>query len=187
MVIAANQAGNATYLAATAVSKSLFITPAPQTIIWANLATRQFSTSANTVTLAATSSSGLAVTYSVTSGPATVSGSTLTVTGAGTVVIAANQVGNANYLAATAVSKSLVVSKGTATVTIGNLTQNYNGTRRSVSWTTVPAGLTAFATYDGSTTAPTGAFLQTKRYDVVVRVNDANWEGQATGTLTIRP
>ena len=187
VVLAANQAGNANYLAAPAVSKSLVITQGSQTIIWADLATRQYSTSANTVTLAATSSSGLAVTYSVTSGPATVSGSTLTVTGAGTVVIAANQVGNANYLAATAVSKSLVVSKGTATVTIGNLTQNYNGTRRSVSWTTVPAGLTAFATYDGSTTAPTGAFLQTKRYDVVVRVNDANWEGQATGTLTIRP
>ena len=187
VVIAANQAGNATYLAATAVSKSLVITPAAQTITWADLATRQFSTSANTVTLAATSSSGLAVTYSVTSGPATVSGSTLTVTGAGTVVIAANQVGNANYLAAAVVRKSLVVSKGTATVTIGNLTQNYNGQRKTVSWTTVPAGLTAFATYDGSLTAPTGALFQTKRFDVVVTVNDPNWQGQATGTLTIRP
>ena len=49
------------------------------------------------ITLVATTSSGLPVTFSIVSGPATVSGSTLTITGAGTVVVNANQAGNAGY------------------------------------------------------------------------------------------
>jgi hypothetical protein len=56
----------------------------------------------------ATVSSGLPVTYTVT-GPAAVSGSTLTVTGAGTVNVTANQVGNGTYTAATSVSQSFTV------------------------------------------------------------------------------
>ena len=49
------------------------------------------------VVLVASSSSGLPVTFGLVSGPATVSGNTLTITGAGTVVVTANQAGNSNY------------------------------------------------------------------------------------------
>ena len=54
------------------------------------------------VTLAATASSGLAVTYTVM-GPATLSGNTLSFTGAGTVAVTASQAGNASYAAASPV------------------------------------------------------------------------------------
>ena len=182
VVVAATQAGNATYLQAASVSKPLNVSQGSQTITFPDLATLRYSTSANKVTLAATSSSGLSMVYIVTSGPATVSGDILTVTGAGTVVVAATQAGNATYLQAASVSKSLTVSKGTATVTIGNLTQSYNANRKTVTWTTVPAGLGAFATYNGSTLGP----ITRGSYSVVVTVNDANWEGQATGTLRIQ-
>jgi hypothetical protein len=47
-------------------------------------------------TLSATASSGLPVTFSIASGPATVSGSTVTITGAGTVIVDATQAGNAD-------------------------------------------------------------------------------------------
>jgi len=57
------------------------------------------------------------VTFSIVSGPGTVSGSTLTITGAGTVVVAANQAGNTNYAAATQVTQSVVVNKATPTIT----------------------------------------------------------------------
>ncbi len=50
--------------------------------------------------LDATASSGLPVSFSVISGPATVSGSTLTITGAGTVTVRAEQTGDATYGAA---------------------------------------------------------------------------------------
>jgi sugar lactone lactonase YvrE len=62
-----------------------------------------------TTTLTATASSGLPVTYTITSGPATISGSTATYTGTGTVVITANQSGNTTYAPATPVSVTVVV------------------------------------------------------------------------------
>jgi len=62
------------------------------------------------IPLSATASSGLVVTFSVVGGPATVSGTTLTVTGTGTVVVAADQAGNATYAAAPEVSQSILIT-----------------------------------------------------------------------------
>lgn len=63
-------------------------------------------------TVSSTSPSSGAVTYSVTSGPATISGSTITMTGAGTVVLGANQVANGNYAAATTSTSFMVTPAG---------------------------------------------------------------------------
>jgi 2',3'-cyclic-nucleotide 2'-phosphodiesterase (5'-nucleotidase family) len=65
--------------------------------------------------LAATASSGLQVAFA-SSDPAvaTVSGSTVTVVGAGTTTITATQAGNSNYLAAAPVNRELVVSPAVA-------------------------------------------------------------------------
>jgi hypothetical protein len=52
---------------------------------------------ATTITLPATTSSGLAITYTVVSGPAHVSGNTLTLTGTGQVTLTAVQAGNNSY------------------------------------------------------------------------------------------
>jgi len=60
---------------------------------------------------APTASSGLKVTVTVKSGPATISGNTVTLTGTGTVVLAADQAGNANYNAAQEVTTNFTVSK----------------------------------------------------------------------------
>jgi sugar lactone lactonase YvrE len=68
------------------------------------------------ITLSATASSGLPVTFSLVSGPATLSGNTLTITGPGTVVVAADQSGNADYLAASQVIQSVVVNKQSQTI-----------------------------------------------------------------------
>jgi len=56
------------------------------------------------------SSSNLPVTLRVKSGPATVSGNTVTLTGVGSVVLAANQAGNDNYSAASEVTTIFTVS-----------------------------------------------------------------------------
>ena len=66
---------------------------------------------AGSVTLSASASSGLPVAFSVLSGPGSVSGSNLNVTGAGTVVVAADQAGNANYASAAQVTRSITVNK----------------------------------------------------------------------------
>jgi len=61
------------------------------------------------VTLSATATSGLHVIFSVLSGPATVIGTTLTFTGSGTVVVAADQAGNSSYQAAPEVTQTVIV------------------------------------------------------------------------------
>ncbi|MGC1829305.1 MAG: MBG domain-containing protein, partial [Candidatus Acidiferrales bacterium] len=71
------------------------------------------------ITLTATASSGLPVSYTFT-GPATLSGSTLTITGAGSVTVTASQAGNATYAAATPVQRILTVNKALLTVTANN-------------------------------------------------------------------
>jgi sugar lactone lactonase YvrE len=76
----------------------------PQTIFFAPLP--NYKSGATTYTLTAVSTSGLPITYAVTSGAATISGSTLTVTAAGAVTITATQLGNSTYAAATSVARS---------------------------------------------------------------------------------
>jgi hypothetical protein len=66
---------------------------------------------------APTATSSLPVTLSVKSGPATISGNTLTLTGVGTVTLTASQAGNASYNAATELTTSFTVSKATPRIT----------------------------------------------------------------------
>jgi hypothetical protein len=63
-----------------------------------------------TLNLVATSDSGLAVQFTVVSGPATVAGSALTMTAAGSVVVRATQAGDANHAAATPVQRTIIVT-----------------------------------------------------------------------------
>jgi hypothetical protein len=119
VVVAANQAGNANYSAATQVTQNVVVNPASQTITFSAPAS-PVNYSVAPISLSATSTSGLAITFSVLSGPGTVSGtngSTLTINGVGTVVVAANQTGTANYAAATQVTQSIVVSQATPAIT----------------------------------------------------------------------
>jgi len=69
----------------------------------------------------------------------------------------------------------------TAAVTLSNLSQNFNGSPAAVSVTTEPAGLPVSVTYNGSATPPSA----TGSYTVVATVNDANYQGTATGTLVV--
>jgi len=62
--------------------------------------------------LVAAASSGLPVAFEVVSGPATISGGELTVTGAGTVTVRASQRGNATYASAADVTQSFEVEAG---------------------------------------------------------------------------
>jgi hypothetical protein len=106
---------------------TLTIAQAGNTITFPSLGS--VSTSSGPITLTATASSGLSVSYSSgNTGVATVSGSTLTVVGAGTATIVANQAGNGNYAAATPVTNTLVVTNAVSSApTPTNATGSYNG------------------------------------------------------------
>jgi len=68
------------------------------------------------VTLTATASSGLPVAYTLISGPGSLSGSTLTITDVGDIIVEADQAGNANYLAAPSVQIDISVVSAAFTV-----------------------------------------------------------------------
>jgi subtilisin family serine protease len=73
------------------------------------------------------------------------------------------------------------VAKASATLTLSNLTQTYNGSARSVAASTTPAGLTTSITYNGNSSAPTNA----GSYSVIATVNDANYQGSVSNTLSV--
>src|SRR5206468_555659 len=77
---------------------------------------------------------------------------------------------------------TLIISKATATITLGNLAHVYDGNAKSATATTDPADLTVVSiTYNGSPTAPSTA----GSYAVVASLNNANYQGSASGTLII--
>lgn len=109
VTLRASQAGNSAYAAAFAEQT---ITPSgkfPQSVVFAAPADR--AATAPAFTLNATASSGLTVGYAIVSGPAMLSGNTITLTGApGTVVITASQNGSATFEAAASVTRSFNVT-----------------------------------------------------------------------------
>jgi sugar lactone lactonase YvrE len=75
------------------------------------------------------------------------------------------------------------VVQSPATVSLGNLNQRYDGTAKSVSVVTSPAGLATLVLYGGSPTAPTGV----GEYSVFATIVDPAYTGSATAALTIGP
>jgi len=114
--VTASQAGNSTYTAATPVSQTFTVGKGSQTITFPTIADQTYGEAPFTLASPPTASSGLAVTIKVISGPATISGTKVTLTGAGVVTLAANQAGNANYNAAAQATSSFVVNKGAQTI-----------------------------------------------------------------------
>ena len=120
----------------TFVSGTFTITGATaQTISFAPLAPITYG-QFTSLALMASASSGLAVQYSVVSGPGSISGSMLTITGGGTIVITVSQPGDSTYAGATPVTQSLVVKPAPLTLTAPNLTYPHGTT---IDPTTFPA------------------------------------------------
>lgn len=116
VVMAANQAGNSNYAAAPEVTTSFVVSKAAQTIrSFSKISPKTFGSVPFAVTIPSASSK-LPVTLSVKSGPASISGNVVSVTAVGTVVLAANQVGNENYNSAPEVTVSFIVAKATQTI-----------------------------------------------------------------------
>ena len=84
-------------------------------------------------------------------------GDALAFTGVGTVTVRANQAGDDLHHPAPEVAHSFPITKASATVTLGNLSQTYDGSPRAATATTNPAGRAVVITYDDSVTLPTDA------------------------------
>ena len=163
---------NANYDAPNATG-TLVITKATATITLSGLThTFDGSPKAASATTTPAALTALSITYN---------GSPTVPTNAGSYAVVVSLM-NANYEAPNATG-TLVISKATATITLGGLTHTFDGSPKAASATTTPTALTALLiTYNGSPTAPTNA----GGYAVVVSLTNANYEApNATGTLTI--
>jgi hypothetical protein len=109
--ITASQAGNSTYSAAISVSQSFTVKAATlksQTITFNPIPAQ---TVGKTLTVSATASSGLAVTFTIVpNGNCSISGSVVTFLNVGNCGVIANQAGNSTYAAAPAVGQIIVVN-----------------------------------------------------------------------------
>ncbi len=104
ITVQASQPGDAFFGPAAPVDRSFEVTKASQTIDFPSLGEKQAGDPA--FPLEATATSGLPVTFTVVSGPATLQGTQLSVTDAGSIIIRASQAGDSNFNAADDVMRS---------------------------------------------------------------------------------
>ena len=88
-------------------------------------------------------------------------------------------INNANYQGSA--TNTMVINKASSSITLGSLSQTYNGTAKAATATTTPSGLAVSITYNGSANVPTNA----GSYTVVGTISDVNYQGGATNTLVI--
>ena len=166
----------------TMLTSQMISFPAPSSVVYG---TTPFSISS-----AASASSGLPVSYTVLSGPGSLNGTTMTVTGAGTIIIEATQAGNNTYLAATPVIQTLTVTPAGLSVTATNASKTYGQADPSLTFTysglvngDTAASFIGAETYSGgpgvgSYTISQGTLAATGNYTIT---------HFTTGTFTINP
>lgn len=161
---------------ATNVTTTLTINKATPVITWANPSAITYGTALSGTQLNATSSVAGSFVYTPASG---------IVLNAGTYQLSTNftPTDATDYNSVNNTTVTLVVNKATATITLSNLTQTYDGTPKPVTVTTSPVGLTTITTtYNGSTTVPSAV----GSYSVQSTLSNSNYTASpATGTLVI--
>jgi hypothetical protein len=192
-----NQAGNANYSAAPQVQQVIAVGKFPQAI---SFTPPTAGTVGGSATLSATGgASGQPVTFTVdpssTAGACTISGSTVTYTGAGNCIVDANQAGNANYSAAPQVTGTVAVGKGAQVITFtppasgkvgvpATLSATGGASGQPVTFTVDPSSTAGACTISGSTVTFTGVG------NCIVDANqagNANFTAapQVTGTVVV--
>jgi RHS repeat-associated core domain len=126
--VRATRAGDSNYNAQTSAVVRVNLATAAQVITFGSIADKIYGDAPFELNAAA--SSGLVVTFSVT-GPASVSGKTLTITGAGSVTVTASQAGNSNWGAAANVSRTFIVTPKPATFSFSNVSFIFDGALKS--------------------------------------------------------
>lgn len=115
ITVRASQAGNSTFNAAPNVDRSFVVAKLPQAISFGPLSRQTVGDAP--FPLSASASSGLPVSVAIVSGPAVLSGNIVTLTGAGTVVVRASQLGDAVYAPAANVDQAFPVVRGINMIT----------------------------------------------------------------------
>ena len=170
----------------TSAAQAFTVIGLPQTITFLQTATVAQGTSA---TLTATSTSGLPVTFSVVSGSAILNGSTVTFTAAGSVVLEADQVGDATYAPALPVQQTIYVAPmtqrvgSTSAVQTSSLTFNTAGTLGTINVLTTGQPLLDFQRSGG--TCSVGTIYALNAFCTVTYTFTPKAPGQRLGAVQL--
>ncbi len=137
--LTAEQAGNANFNVAKAVSQSFEIEKAEQTIAFT---VGEHAYGESDFTISATATSGEPVSFTVETGQCTLSGDTVHLTGSGSCTIDANQEGNANYLPAEQVADTFRIATGGQTITFPAIATKEYGAPAFAPGASASSGLT---------------------------------------------
>ncbi len=139
-IVMASQSGDANYIAAMDVVKSITVSKGNQTITWSQILSATYGDSS--IALTAAASSGLPVGYtSSDTNVVKLIGDQLYIMGGGTATVTASQAGNTCYNAATDVIKSITVSKENQTITWDQTLSATYGDSPSILTATANSGL----------------------------------------------
>jgi O-glycosyl hydrolase/pectate lyase len=89
--------------------------------------------------------------------------------------------GATNAAGTTTTAVTMTIASNGGAITLGQLTANYDGTPKPVTYTVSPSNLAVAVTYNGSTTAPT----LPGSYAVTATVTTPGYTGSASGMLVI--
>ncbi|MGD0632552.1 MAG: putative Ig domain-containing protein [Terracidiphilus sp.] len=181
VTLGASQVASANYTAATT---SISFTVNPETPILTFAAIPQQTYGNAPFAVSASSASNGAITYSVTSGPATISGATVTITGAGTVMLSASQAGSGNYGAATTSASFTVAGEATPLTFTTIPTQTYGAVPFTVSATSASVGAVTYSVTSGPATISGATVTLTGVGTVVLGASQAASGNYAAGTAT---
>jgi len=182
-VIAYFEGDAANDAASTSSVFTINVTGAPQAITFAAPGNQTYG---STLTLSATASSGLAVSYLETNGTgaATLTNGVLTFTGVGTISVKASQSGNSFYAAATSVTQTITIVKATPAVSAWPTASaiTYGQTLASSTLTGGTASVAGAFAWTTPTTAP-GAGTQTE--SVTFTPTNTTDYNTVTSTITV--
>ena len=184
VTVTANQAASGSFTAGSATA-TFTVNDATPTIAF-SIPTQTFSGSAFAV--AATSNSTGAITYSIASGPATISGNMLTLTGVGPITVTANQAASGNFAAGSATA-TFTVNGATPALSFSIPTQTFPGSSFAVAGASNSTGAISYSVASGPATLSGNVLTLTGSGQVTVTANQAasgNFAaGSAPATFTV--
>jgi hypothetical protein len=150
--LVAAYAGAGNFAASSSSASSITVSAVAQTINFPAIASRVYGSAPFAVTATSSAGSNYPVTITVTSGPATINGGVVTLTGAGTVLLQGAQAGNADYTAAST-TQSFQVTPAPLSVAANNTSRGYGAANPTFSGTVTGAAGSDSFTESFSTTA----------------------------------
>ncbi|HTU34994.1 MAG TPA: hypothetical protein VMF66_14430 [Candidatus Acidoferrum sp.] len=135
-------------------------------------------------TVSSSSASSGAITYSVVSGPATITGDTVTITGAGSVALEASQVASGNYAAATATTNFTVAAE-VPTLTFSAIPPEiYGNPPFNISASSASSGAITYSIVSGPATISGNTVTITGVGPVILEASQAAAGNYAAATAT---